>query len=177
MNILLKMLRALGRGLFGLGVFVALAIGWTTVMFFVNPWSSADPGRWPGVRPIIVGSRDTGKTRVILYSRFAAEQQADPTLVPWPLVPDGTGLEGRARTAWQTVDAKAWQYQASWDDGDYILESRYRLDGQQPVLVEIRGRDPSLGFWGMVLALLSVLVWKALRWWRRRARRDGVEHQ
>jgi hypothetical protein len=26
------------------------------------------------------------------------------------------------------------------------MESRYRLEGEKPVLVQARGRDPSLGF-------------------------------
>lgn len=168
MNLFWKVLGTLGRGLSALAVFVAMAVGWTLLVFFFSPWFSAESNRWPSACPIIVGSAETGQTRVILYHRFAAEQKADPTLVPWPLVPAGTGQEGQVRTAWQSVAGKAWRYEARWDDGDYILESRYRLDGTRPVLVESRRRDPSLGLIGILLALFTLVIWKAVQWWQQR---------
>jgi hypothetical protein len=75
---------------------------------------------------------------------------------------------GEAHTAWNTVSDKPWQFEVIWDDRDHVMESRYRLEGQKPVLVESRGRDPAIGFQGMVLAVLTLVIWKTTKWWRRR---------
>ena len=164
MHWLWKLICALGRGVFGLVVFFVLSIAWIGVLFLVNPWMASS--HWKHQHPIIVGNTATGVTRVVLYPVF--ENEKNSALVPWPLVPSGTGREGWVRTAWKTVDGHAWQFEARWDDGDYILESRYRVDGRTPVLVESRGRDPGLGLIGMALAVITLLLWKAVRWWRRR---------
>jgi hypothetical protein len=76
---------------------------------------------------------------------------------------------GQAYTAWKTVSGKSWQFEVVWDDRDHVMESRYRLEGQKPVLVEMRGRDASIAFQGMVLAVLTLLIWKISKWWRRRS--------
>jgi hypothetical protein len=72
---------------------------------------------------------------------------------------------GEAHTAWNTVSDKPWQFEVICD---HVMESRYRLEGQKPVLVESRGRDPAIGFQGMVLAVLTLVIWKTTKWWRRR---------
>jgi hypothetical protein len=55
-------------------------------------------------------------------------------------------------------------FEVIWDDRDHVMESRYRLEGQKPVLVESRGRDPAIGFQGMVLAVLTLVIWKTTKW-------------
>ena len=176
MNLVFKMIRAVGRGLLALLTFFGLCVAWTGALFVINPWSSIDSGTWQHSRPIVVGSGETGKTRVILYRQFEEQKKVDPNLVPWPLTPNGTAQDERAITRWSTVGGKPWQFEASWDDGDHLLESRYRLDGEKPVLVQVRGRDPGLGFVGVILAVVSLVVWKIVLWWRGRKLRSDSDH-
>lgn len=168
MNWLWKFLTRAGSILLALGVFFSLCLGWTMALYVLNPWSSAGPGEWPDRRPIAVTNGKSGKTRIILYRYLANEIEKDPTLVPWPATSEGTGQEGQAHTAWEAVGGKPWEYEVSWDDGDHRLESRYRLDGDKPVLVESRGRDPGVAFQGIFLAVLTLIVWKSVAWWHRR---------
>lgn len=165
---ILALLRWFGRMVLALLSFFAIAIGWTAVLYAVNPWATAQSGEWPRHRPIVVSSGAKEKTRVILYRQLADETQKDPSLVPWPATPSGTAQVGEAHTAWNTVSDKPWQFEVIWDDRDHVMESRYRLEGQKPVLVESRGRDPAIGFQGMVLAVLTLVIWKTTKWWRRR---------
>ncbi len=168
MPLILKMIRAVGRGLLGLVIFFGLGVAWTGILFVINPWSSVDSGTWNHNHPIIVASGESGKTRVILYRKLEGEMKADPTLVPWPLTTSGTGQEDGVFTKWTSVGGKPWQFEASWDDRDHLLESRYRLEGEKPVLVQARSRDPSLGFLGVILTAITLVVWKLVLWWRRR---------
>ena len=166
---ILALLRWFGRVAMAFALFFALAIGWTGVLYAVNPWSSVQPGEWPRHRPIVVSSGGRENSRVILYRSLAEETQKDPALVPWPATPSGAAQVGQAYTAWKTVSGKSWQFEVVWDDRDHVMESRYRLEGQKPVLVEMRGRDASIAFQGMVLAVLTLLIWKISKWWRRRS--------
>lgn len=174
MNILLRLLKWFGRMLSGLLIFIALCMAWTGLLIVTNPWSTANLGEWPDSRPIAVASGVTNKTRVILFRNFAEEKKADPSLVPWPATASGSNQEGgedqedQVHTTWKTVSGEAWQFEVSWDDMDNLLESRYRLDGENPVLVEARGRDPGLAFQGIILAVVSLIVWRIAGWWRRR---------
>ena len=168
MHLILRIIRAVGRGLLALMVFFGLCVAWTGILFVINPWSNVDSGTWQRHHPIVVGSGESGKTRVILYRKLEDEVKADPTLVPWPLTATGTGQDGGAFTKWTTVGGKPWQFEASWDDRDHLMESRYRLEGEKPVLVQARGRDPSLGFLGVILAVITLVLWKIALWWRRR---------
>ena len=172
MNVLLRLLKSFGRMLLGLVTFFALCLAWTGVLFVFNPWSAAKPGEWPDSRPIAVTSGTTNKTRVILFRNLAEEKKADPSLVPWPATASGSNQDdnqdGNVHSSWKTVSGKAWQFEVSWDDRDHLLESRYRLDGEIPVLVETRGRDPSFGFLGVILAVVSLILWRIAGWWRRR---------
>lgn len=170
MNWLWRLFKGIGRMALDLGLFFALCLGWTMILYVLNPWSAAEPDKWPGQRPIAVTSGESGTTRIILYRNFPDAIEKDPTLVPWPTTTAGTGQEGQARTAWKSVAGKPWQFEVSWDDGDHLLESRYRLDGDKPVLVEARGRDPGIAFQGIVLAVLTLIGWKFVAWWRRRKR-------
>lgn len=168
MHLILKVIRMVGRGLLAGLIFFGLCVAWTGILFVINPWSDVDSGTWRNQHPIIVSSGESGKTRVILYRKLDDELKTDPTLVPWPLTATGTGQVGDVVTKWTTVGGKPWQFEASWDDRDHLLESRYRLDGEKPVLVQARARDPSLGFLGVMLAIGSVAIWKIALWWRRR---------
>lgn len=169
MTVFLKLLKGVGRLLSGLAVFIGLTLAWTGLLYGINPWSSAHPGQWPDSRPIAVTSGATQKTRVILFRRLAEETRADPSLVPWPATTSGSNQDDRVHTAWKTSSSKAWQFEVIWDDRDHLLESRYRLEGEKPVLVEHRGRDPGLAFQGIILAVISIIVWRVTGWWRRKA--------
>jgi hypothetical protein len=168
MSILLRILKGFGRLIAGLMTFVGLTMAWTGLLFVVNPWTSAGSGEWPGSRPVAVTSGVTNKTRVILFRNLADETKADPSLVPWPATASGSNQDGDVHTTWATVSGKKWQYEVSWDDRDHLLESRYRLDGKKPVLIEDRGRDPGLAFKGIILAIFSIVVLKIVGWSRRK---------
>jgi hypothetical protein len=103
-----------------------------------------------------------------LYRKLEDEAKSDPTLVPWPLTATGAGQDGDAVTKWTTLGGKPWQFEAVWEDRDHLIESRCRLDGEKPILVQACVRDPSLGFFGVILAAMTLLVWKITLWWRRR---------
>jgi hypothetical protein len=92
---ILALLRWFGRMVLALLSFFAIAIGWTAVLYAVNPWATAQSGEWPRHRPIVVSSGAKEKTRVILYRQLADETQKDPSLVPWPATPSGTAQSGR----------------------------------------------------------------------------------
>ncbi len=162
------LLRGVGRAVSAFVLFFAMAIGWTAVLYAVNPWSAVQNGAWPTHRPIVVSSGATQQSRVILYRHLAQETDKDPTLVPWPATPEGATQDGHVHTAWKTVSGERWQFEVLWDDRDHVLESRYRLEGKTPVLVEARGRDPAIAFQGIVLAILTLVIWKTTTWWRRR---------
>lgn len=165
---ILALLRKLGHAVRGHVLFFAVALGWTGLLYTLYPWTAASTGDWPEQRPIAVSSAGRTDSRVILYRQLEAELQKDPTLVPWPATPAGSALAGQIRTSWNTVHGKAWQFEVVWDDHDHILESRYRVQGQRAVLVASRVRDVSIAFKGLLLAIVTLLLWKATQWWRRR---------
>lgn len=66
------------------------------------------------------------------------------------------------------MDGEKWRYEVRWENRDYLLESRYRLDGDTPVLVATRGRSPALAFQAIILAVVTLVLWRIGRWWRRR---------
>jgi hypothetical protein len=172
MRILFKLLKGFGRLVFGLVIFIVVAMVWTGLLFVVNPWSSARSGEWPDSRPIAVTSGATNTTRVILFRNLAEETKVDASLVPWPATSSGSNQvdhgDSPVHTTWKTVSGKLWQFEVSFEDRDHLLESRYRLEGETPVLVESRGRDPGLGFLGVILAVISLIVWRMAGWWRSR---------
>jgi hypothetical protein len=168
MNILFRLLKSFGRLLTSMVIFIVVCIAWVGLLFVFKPWTSAHSGEWLDSRPIAVTSGATNKTKVILFRKLAEETKADSTLVPWPATATGTYEDGKVRSTWKTVGGKAWQFEVVWDERDYLLESRYRLEGDKPVLIESRGRDPSLGFQGVLLAVVSLMVWRITGWWRRR---------
>ncbi|AGX87096.1 hypothetical protein [Candidatus Symbiobacter mobilis] len=159
--------RFLGRGILGLGLFMLLSVLWTMVMFAFNPWLDAKAGQWRKMQPIIVGDAEAGTTRVVLYGTWIEERSSKPHLVPLPLDAEGTQRAAHVFTAWRKVADQPWQYEATWDDGDYLLQSRYRVDARGiPVLIQARGRDPSLAFLGMILAVVTLVIWKGYARWR-----------
>jgi hypothetical protein len=168
MNILFSILKWFGRLLSSLVIFIVVCMAWVGLLYVFKPWTSANTGEWLGSRPIVVTSGTTNKTRVILFRKLADETKADPTLVPWPVTATGTYEDGQVHSTWKTVSGKTWQFEVVWDERDYLFESRYRLEGEKPVLVESRGRDPSLGFQGVLLAVISLAVWRIVGRWRRR---------
>lgn len=168
----LAFLRRIGRAALGHVLFFAVAIGWTGLLYAVYPWTTTVTSQWPGHSPIAVSSGGRTNSRIILYRELSMEMQKDPELVPWPATPTGTASAGQIHTHWKTDRGKPWQLEVSWDDKDHVLESRYRLQGQHPVLVATRVRDVSIAFKGMLLAILTLLFWKAAQWWRQRAGKD-----
>ena len=168
MKWLLVCLRGIGRLVSGVFLLLGIGLAWGILLYLFVPWVAAEPGVWPQQSPIAVTSPATGVTRVILYRSLADEVRKDPSLLPWPGSASGTASDGQVETEWKTVAGKNWQFEVSWDDRDHLLQSRYRLDGQQPVLVESRGRDVAIAFQAIVLALPTLLVWKLAAWWHRR---------
>lgn len=168
MNLLSNFLKVVGRLITGFILFVLLCMAWIGLLFVFQPWISSDTGEWTGSLPIAVTSGETNKTRVIRFRKFVEEAQIDPSLVPWPTTVSGAYPEGEGHATWKTVGGKPWQFEVVIDERDYLLESRYRLEGEKPVLVESRIRDPSLGFQGVILAVISWIISRIVRWWRRR---------
>lgn len=168
MLILKKLWRGLRRLFSGLLIFVGLAWAWGMLLYSINPWSTASPGEWPGSRPIAISSPATQTTRVILYRHLEEATLADPALVPWPATASGSNQLDRLHTTWETASGKPWQFEVRWDDRDHVLDSRYRLEGKKPVLVESRGRDVGVAFQGIILALVSILVWHIGKWVRKK---------
>lgn len=170
MHWLIRTARHVGRLLLALAVFIALCLGWTFALMAMAPWQTAPPGDWPAHRPLVV-SEPSGLNRVMLYRDYRQALTAGQPLFPWPAVATGERREPGRFVRWQTVAGRSWQFEVLWDDGDHVLESRYRLDGERPVLVESRGRDPGIALRGIIAAVLTVLVWKLGRFIHKRFRR------
>lgn len=168
MNFFLRFLKGCGRLIAGFVLFIALCMAWIGLLFVFQPWISSDSGEFAGSVPIAVTSGATNKTRVIRFRKLAEETKTDPSLVPWPSTVSGAHPTGDGHATWNTVGGKPWQFEVVIDERDYLLESRYRLEGEKPVLVESRTRDPGLGFQGVILAVISWIGWRIVRWWRRR---------
>ena len=168
MKLLRALLKGIARMVTAVMLFVSIGLVYGVLLYLWVPWSAAAPDAWPLQRPIAVSSAASGQTRVILYRNLAHEMQNDPTLVPWPGTSAGIGQMGEAKTEWKTVEGQSWQFEVSWDDRDRLLQSRYRLEGERPVLVETRGRDPAIAFQSIALTALTLLVWKLTAWWRQR---------
>lgn len=160
--------KSIARLLLGLLLLISLSLAWTWVLYFFAPWVAASNGAWPPHRPIVVSSIQQPQARVILYRELAEQRQSDPALRLWSGPGSGRLNDGGLRTEWRAVTGEAWQLEARWEDGDYLMESRYRLEAQTPLLIESRERDPGLAIKGLGLAVLSLSAWRLVAWWRRR---------
>ena len=173
MSLLVRFLRGIGRFLRGVLLFFGLCLVWTGLLYVLQFWSDAGMDPWPGAYPVAVTHVATGTTQVIPFRALAEARKADPSLVPWPVTPSGSTQEGRVHTAWSTVQGERWQFEVRWEDRDYLLESRYRLDGDIPVLVATRGRGPALAFQAIILAVATIVLvalWRMVQRWRHRRR-------
>ena len=171
MALLMRVLRASGRFLRGVMLFFGLCLAWMGVLYVLQFWTDAEGDAWPLAYPIAVTHVATGTTQVIPFRALAEARKADPSLVPWPVTPSGSTQEGRVHTTWSTVQGERWQFEVRWEERDRLMESRYRLDGNTPVLVATRGRGPALGFQAIILAVATivlVVLWRMVRRWRRR---------
>lgn len=168
MTFILNLLKGLGRLLLGLLVFVLLAVSWTAALYVFFPWTTADTGHWPDRSPVVVTSGATGNTHAIPFRELAKEAKADPSLVPWPSTATGNSTNGEVRCAWKTASGGAWQFEVACHVREYVWESRYRLDGESPVLAESRVRGPSIAFRGAILAVITLIAMRIGKWWRRR---------
>ncbi len=167
MALWMRLLRGIGRFVRGVLLFFGLCLAWTGALYVLQFWSAADGGAWPAAYPIAV-THATGTTQVIPFRKLEEARKADPSLVPWPVTPSGSAQEDRVHTSRNTVDGEKWRYEVRWENRDYLLESRYRLDGDTPVLVATRGRSPALAFQAIILAVVTLVLWRIGRWWRRR---------
>ena len=168
MNFLLSFIKGVGRLIAGFILFISLCMVWIGVLFVFKPWDASSSGEWAGSLPIAVTSGMTDKTQIIRFRQFADQTKADRSLVPWPTTPSGVDPGAAGHATWKIVGGKPWQFEVVIDERDRIMESRYRLEGEKPVLVESRMRDPGLAFQGIILAVISWIAWRIVRWWRNR---------
>lgn len=172
-SLFMRFLRGIGRFVRNVMLFFGLCLAWTGALYVLQFWSDAGGDAWPSAYPIAVTHVATGTTRVIPYRALAEARNADPSLVPWPVTPSGSAEEDRVHTTWSTVQGERWQFEVRWEERDRLMETRYRLDGDTPVLVATRGRGPALAFQAIILAVATivlVVLWRMGQWWRRRRR-------
>lgn len=164
----------------GLLLWVALAVGWGAFLMVAMPWQEADPPGWHARHPIVV-TDGSGQTSVMPWREYQAAQQRDPNIVPWPTQASGMyngpshDHSNGISAEWTSPANKPWRFEVQLTDRDYITQVRYRLDGETPVLVQVRERGPQVAFMSMPLALITLIALRVVAWWRsRRAKRQTV---
>lgn len=134
--------------------FAGLTWVWSVALIF--SWPDEKNPQWePGLR--LVAQCADGSACGIAYAELAEAAPAGRIKSLTPPEPAGDIAEADAWLSWKTVTGKPWQYQVSRSAWNFNTTVRYRLDGENPVLIALNRYDARILLYAMPLALFTLI--------------------
>ena len=171
-------LRWIFRLVEGLVSFSCIALAWGFLLMQFWPWEAVSPDGWSPGYQLLITDR-AGQTKAITYQEYLDSVSYGQSMVVQPATESGEiqidqpSQGNKNKLTWTTMTSKPWQYELSYDERDYLYQIRYRVEGGKPLLIQTRIRGPQIGILVIPLALMSVIIWRVVCWFRKRINRAG----
>jgi hypothetical protein len=134
--------------------FVILVWVWTVALMVALP--AEKTSKWEADYRIVAVCANKEHCSVP-YGKLAEERTKGSVSSLVPLEPTGEVQESDAWLSWKTETGQPWTYEAKRSSWHFEQKIRYRLEGETPVLVEVKSADFKLFLIAMPLALFTVL--------------------
>jgi hypothetical protein len=142
------------RSLFGwLMGFVAMSWVWAVALIMAWPWDKTT--QWEPEYRLVATCKDN-EACSIPFGQLAAAKTAGVYTVLQPPEPIGEVQESDAWLRWRTEADKPWQLEVARSSWNFETVVRYRLEGDTPVLVELKHYDTRILLYAIPLALMMV---------------------
>jgi len=142
------------RSIFGwLMGFVAMTWVWAVALIMAWPWEKT--GQWEPEFRLVATCKDDQACSVP-YDKLAEAKAQGAYSALQPPEPVGEVQESDAWLRWRTFTDKPWQFEVGRSSWHFETVVRYRLDGENPVLVEARRYDVRILLYAIPLALTMV---------------------
>jgi hypothetical protein len=142
------------RSIFGWMMgFVAMTWVWAVGIIMAWPWEKNIA--WEPDFRLVATCKDNEACSVP-YGQIAAARAAGVFSALHPPEPFGEVQESDAWLKWRMDSGKPWHIEVSRASWDFETTVRYRLEGETPVLIEIKRYDVKVLLYAMPLALLMV---------------------
>lgn len=134
--------------------FVGVFWAWTVALMVAWPWQKTS--EWvPEMRVLAVcANKEPCSVR---YGELAAARSSGKITSLLPAEPIGEVQEPDAWLRWRKETGKAWEWEVKRSSWNFEYALRYRLDGEQPQLVEARAVDSGMMIYALPLALFTIL--------------------
>jgi hypothetical protein len=132
-----------------------VALTWVWAVALILAWPSEKSPQWePGLRLVAVCA--DGVACSIPYGQLAEARAAGTYQRLGPPEPIGEVAETDAWLRWRTEADKPWQYEVTRSSWNFETRVRYNMDGDTPVLVELRRYDVRVLLYAAPLALFTL---------------------
>jgi hypothetical protein len=134
--------------------FVGLFWVWTVALMVAWPWQKLDT--WlPEMRVLAVCANKEACS--VPYGDLAAARASGKIVSLVPAEAVGEVQEPDAWLRWRKETGKAWEWEVKRSSWHFEYAIRYRIEGDQPKLVEARAVDSAMLGYALPLALFTVL--------------------
>lgn len=141
-------------------IFTGLVWAWTMGLMILMPWESTS-GWQPDYRVVALckeGEQQEGCT--LKFGELAQARQEGRVVALTGMEAFGDSSDKEAWHAWKTAQGKTWQYEVTWSSWDFEEGVRYRVEGDNLILLEHRLVGVQLLNYAVGLALASLaLLW------------------
>lgn len=142
------------RSIFGWMMgFVAMTWVWAVALIMAWPWDKNIP--WEPEFRLVATCKDNVACSVPYGQLVEAKSQGIFTTLQ-PPEPFGEVQEADAWLKWRKDPDKSWQFEVTRSSWNFETTVRYRIDGETPVLVEVKRYDVRILFYAIPLALMMV---------------------
>jgi hypothetical protein len=133
-----------------------VGVTWLWVVALILAWPPERGTTWdPDFR--LVATCADQQACSVPFAKIAELRKAGAFTALKPPEPAGEVAEADAWLKWKTSTDKAWTYEATRSSWHFQTTVRYRFDGETPVLVEVQRFDGNIFFYGMGLAMFSLI--------------------
>lgn len=142
------------RSIFGwLMGFVAMTWVWAVGIIMAWPWEKNIAWE-PDFR--LVATCQDNEACGVPYGQLAEARNAGKFTALQPPEPFGETMETDAWLKWRMDPGKPWQFEVGRSSWNFETTIRYRIEGDTPVLVEVRRYDTRVLLYALPLALVMV---------------------
>lgn len=143
------------RSIFGwLMGFVAMTWVWAVALIMAWPWEKSPV--WEPELRLVATCKDNVACSVP-YGQLAEARVRGVYGVLQPPEPLGEVQEPDAWLKWRTESGKPWGFEVTRSSWNFETTIRYRLEGDTPVLMELKRYDARILFYAIPLALVMVV--------------------
>lgn len=141
-------------------IFTGLVWAWTMALMILMPWEATSAWQ-PNYRVVALCNENGQKEGCTLkFGELAKARESGRVVALSGMDAFGDSSDTEAWHAWKTAQGKTWQYEVTWSSWDFEEGVRYKLDGDNLILLEHRLVGVKMLHYALFLALGSMaLLW------------------